>query len=86
MDKVPSKGGKPTRSIAFTLLSLKGFKAHLSALSALKEEESSRLIHPFHDHLPTIFSIGKLTSLIHLATSPAAAPNVVVILDLFHGR
>ena len=41
MDKVPSKGGKPTQSIDFTLLSLKGFKAHLSALSALEEVESS---------------------------------------------
>ena len=52
MDKVPSKGGKLTRSIEFTLKSLKGFKAHLSTLSALEELKSSRLIHPFHGNLP----------------------------------
>ena len=52
MAKVPSNGGKPTRSIEFILLIHKGFKAHFSALSALGEEESAPLIHPFHDQFP----------------------------------
>ena len=60
MDKVPSKGGKPTQSIEFTLLSLKEFKAHLSALSALEEVESSRLIHSFHGHPPNYLFHRKL--------------------------
>ena len=60
MDKVPSKGGKPIRSIEFTLLSLMRFKAHFSALSAVEEVESSQLIHPFHGHLPNYLFYWKL--------------------------
>ena len=60
MDKVPSKGRKPIPSIDFTLLSLKGFKAHFSALSALEEVESSQLIHPFHGDLPNYLFYQKL--------------------------
>ena len=79
MDKVPSKGGKPTQSIEFTLLSLKGFKAHLSALSALEEVESSRLIHPFHGHLPNYLFYWKLNltySLDYLPSSGAKCSSL----------
>ena len=52
MAKVPSNGGKPTQSIEFILLIRKGFKAHFSTHSALEEEESSPLIHPFYNQFP----------------------------------